>query len=829
MSPTSLDQQPASPTNWHENLYVRLIGFGVVYYLSVSFGVKLVTQPEGISVIWPAIGMALAILLLIPQREWLPFLIVIFAINLFSNLASGVPLLASIGFSLVNALEPALGGWLMKRWLKESITFTRLKDVLGLAAVVVFVNGLTAFLWAFIPVLAFGAPYLITWLSWWILDSLSMLIITPFIITWVTGNTIFSKDFLKRKFETLIWLIILIGSTWLMFGAERHNIYVEQNPYMLFPILIWGAFRFSPRTSASALVITTVIALYSITSSTEFFPIGGDSPREKLISIQAFLCVASVTTMMLSTTFNERKQVFSDLEIQVAELQQAQAALLKSESHIKSISNNFTAGMIYQVLIKGDTRKFTYLSDSVRQLYGISPEEGMADASLIYGKVYEEDIALFTKTEDEAVRTLSTFKVEVRIKGPSDEIRWSSLVSTPRMLEDGSTCWDGIEFVITERKHAEQALRESEALYRQAIEVAGAVPYLQTYNIDGKGVRFDFIGEGIREIIGYEPDELTDKLFDSITLERRLLEDLAQYSWSEAIRRVRAGLNPIWKCEHRILARDEKIHWIFEAAVELRDPNGISRGSIGMFQDITERKQAELEREKLITELSEKNAELERFTYTVSHDLKSPIVTIRGFLGYLTEHARSGNIKRMESDIQRIAKATDKMQALLHDLLELSRVGRMMNTPETIEFDNLLHDALDIVHGQLEAHHVTVHTQPNLPTVHGDRQRLTEVLQNLLDNAIKYMGDQPNPRIEIGQQSEENGKPVFFVKDNGIGIAPEYRERIFGLFNKLDPKSDGTGIGLALVKRIVEVHSGRIWVESEIGKGSTFYFSLQAN
>jgi signal transduction histidine kinase len=112
--------------------------------------------------------------------------------------------------------------------------------------------------------------------------------------------------------------------------------------------------------------------------------------------------------------------------------------------------------------------------------------------------------------------------------------------------------------------------------------------------------------------------------------------------------------------------------------------------------------------------------------------------------------------------------------------------------------------------------------------VTGDRQRLVEVLQNLLDNAAKFMGDQPNLRIEIGQRGEdaEQGKLIFYVKDNGIGIAPEHHERIFGLFNQLDPKMGGTGVGLALVKRIVEFHGGRIWVESEAGKGSTFYFTL---
>ena len=231
-------------------------------------------------------------------------------------------------------------------------------------------------------------------------------------------------------------------------------------------------------------------------------------------------------------------------------------------------------------------------------------------------------------------------------------------------------------------------------------------------------------------------------------------------------------------------------------------------------------------REKLIKELESKNTELERFTYTISHDLKSPLVTINGFLGYLKSDTASGNSERITTDIQRIQDAVDKMHLLLKELLELSRIGRIMNPPEKVLFDDLVREALEIVHGQLEARGVAVQIQPNLPAIHGDRQRLTEVLQNLIDNAAKYMGDQPTPRIEIGQHGEESGQLIFFVKDNGIGINPEYHERVFGLFNKLDPKSEGTGVGLALAKRIIEVHGGRIWVESEVGKGATFFFTL---
>ncbi len=248
--------------------------------------------------------------------------------------------------------------------------------------------------------------------------------------------------------------------------------------------------------------------------------------------------------------------------------------------------------------------------------------------------------------------------------------------------------------------------------------------------------------------------------------------------------------------------------------------------AIIMVRDISQRKWVETEREKLINELEEKNSELERFTYTVSHDLKSPLITIKGFLGFLEQDAASGNIMRLKADTQRIADATDKMQTLLNELLELSRVGRLTNPYQYVPFEDLVKEALEIVHGRLHEKNIEVHVDEKLPTVYGDRQRLIEVLQNLLDNAAKFIGNIPNPRIEIGRNGFEDGKPIFFVSDNGIGIDPIHHDRIFGLFNKLDAVSEGTGIGLTLVKRIVEVHGGRIWVQSEAGKGATFFFTL---
>ena len=227
------------------------------------------------------------------------------------------------------------------------------------------------------------------------------------------------------------------------------------------------------------------------------------------------------------------------------------------------------------------------------------------------------------------------------------------------------------------------------------------------------------------------------------------------------------------------------------------------------------------------SELIRMNSELERFAYTVSHDLKSPIITIKGFTGSLEKDLLSGNYQRMAEDLKRVSDAADKMNELLCDLLELSTIGRAINKPEPEDMNLLVDDVLAQLAGPLKNSNLKVAVQTGLPKVLCDRRRMAEVLQNLVENAINYSGDQPEPRIEIGVR-QEAGENIFFVQDNGIGIDKKYHQLIFGLFNKLDAESEGTGVGLALVKRIIEVHGGRVWVESEgEGMGSRFCFTIK--
>lgn len=371
---------------------------------------------------------------------------------------------------------------------------------------------------------------------------------------------------------------------------------------------------------------------------------------------------------------------------------------------------------------------------------------------------------------------------------------------------------DELKNVIHERELAEEK-------YSKIVENAIDGIFQSTPN-----GRFISVNPAMARMYGYE--SLEEMLKDIIDISTQLYVD------SDARQTLQNRLargEQILGFEAMEYRKDGSSLWTSTNIQAIRDSDGKVLYYEGTVEDITLRKKVEAERENLIRELAAKNAELERFTYTVSHDLKSPLVTINGFLGYLEQDAASGNMDRFKADSQRIHDAVDKMQGMLNELLELSRIGRLVHEPEIIPFGELVQSALELVHGQIEAGGISVNIQPDLSAVYGDRQRLTEILQNLLDNASKFMGDQATPRVDIGQQGREDGKAIFYVKDNGIGIEPDYHEHIFGLFNKLNSKAEGTGIGLALVKRIVEVHGGRIWVESEMGAGSTFYFTLPQN
>jgi len=253
---------------------------------------------------------------------------------------------------------------------------------------------------------------------------------------------------------------------------------------------------------------------------------------------------------------------------------------------------------------------------------------------------------------------------------------------------------------------------------------------------------------------------------------------------------------------------------------------GVHQGFIGVYFDISERVKNEAIIKDQIEELVRINQELDQFTYVVSHDLRSPLVTIKGSLGFLEEDIQNGNMALIHEGLERVGSAADKMQKLIDDLLKLSRAGRIINPLNWFSMEGLVRELSQYLHGILVESNAELKVESPLPDVFGDRWRISEVLQNLIENAVKYRNPDQALVIELGCKIQ-NGMQVFSLKDNGLGIDKEHLGLVFKKFISINKKSDGLGLGLALVRRVVESHGGTVWVESDgLGKGSTFYFSF---
>ncbi len=245
-----------------------------------------------------------------------------------------------------------------------------------------------------------------------------------------------------------------------------------------------------------------------------------------------------------------------------------------------------------------------------------------------------------------------------------------------------------------------------------------------------------------------------------------------------------------------------------------------------LAKEIAERHTVEAEREQLIRELEAKNSELEHFSRAVSHDLKAPLVTIAGFADLLEKDARAGDAEKAKSDAAAIKSAIAKMRALLEELLALSRLGRKIRAPEPTALADLAREAAGQLAGIVAERGVELRIEEDMPAVMVDRLRMSQVFQNLIGNAVRFMGEQESPVVEVGARADGE-EVVCHVRDNGIGIAEEDQAAVFEPFQRLETGTEGTGLGLPIVKRIVEVHGGRIWIESEgAGSGTTFYFTI---
>ncbi|MBN1242036.1 MAG: PAS domain-containing protein [Spirochaetales bacterium] len=370
---------------------------------------------------------------------------------------------------------------------------------------------------------------------------------------------------------------------------------------------------------------------------------------------------------------------------------------------------------------------------------------------------------------------------------------------------------------ISERKEAERRLAAAEERYRLAVEATEDV--IWDWHLPSG--RFSFSPRWY-EITGYSESELPPSYDSWVAI---VHPDDAAKAIGYARRKAPDGRRYVH--EYRILTRDRRELWIEERGrVVESDPSGRPKRVIGSFTDVSARHRMLEEMNRSAGDLARKNEELERFAYTISHDLKSPLITIKGFLAFLEKDYAEGNAERFAKDLGRIGGAADRMQELLTDILEFSRAGRDANPPKRFQARPAIEEALENLAEGIRRREAKVELDVAQLELEGDRPRFVELFQNLVENALKYGGERRDLAIAV-RGFPFNARARFRVEDNGIGMEPEYLENVFGLFNKLDPKSEGTGLGLALARRIVEHQGGSIRAESEgLGKGSAFVVEL---
>lgn len=434
--------------------------------------------------------------------------------------------------------------------------------------------------------------------------------------------------------------------------------------------------------------------------------------------------------------------------------------------------------------------------------------------------IIDKTLATFTAEEHAAIRhRWLSVQYEYGI-GKETLVKWVGGVGAVLLaIIAGILAWNArLSSEVAARTRAEALLAKSEEKYRTLFE-RSADAFLII-----EGERFVDCNEATVKMLGYatrdafltaSPWELSPATqpdgADSVEKAREMMAvALAQgshrFEWEH--RRANGEVFPVEVLLTAIAAGDRPVLHV-------------------VWRDISMRRQADEALRQLTEDLSRKNQELERFTYTVSHDLKSPLITIQGFAGMLEQSLGPRIDDETRSSLGFILSAARKMYRLLDSLLEMSRVGRVVKLEEDVALGEVAREALDLLAGVLPPDQVTVEVAADLPCVRGDRVRLRQVMQNLLENAVKYMGAQPAPRIEVGMAVVQ-GKPACFVRDNGLGVPPEHQEKVFGLFARLNGDQEGTGLGLTLVRRIVELHGGKVWLESSgvPGEGSTVWLML---
>lgn len=500
--------------------------------------------------------------------------------------------------------------------------------------------------------------------------------------------------------------------------------------------------------------------------------------------------------------------------LDITERKQTEAALQEREMLLRAIGDNLPKGFIYQRIydpVKGFY--YSYVSAGIERLLGLKPEDVLKDTTVSRTVGFAEDLALADQAARESLQNLTPIELQMRSRQPDGSIRWSSIRSIPRRLSDGRTVWDGLEVDITDLKQTEAALRASEEQFRRAFDDAPIGISL----ISPSG-RFIKVNTYYCNLLGYSEAELLTRDFIDVTHPDDLEADLL------GLQQMLTGEIPIFQMEKRYITKQGQIVPVLLNTAPIRDQDGQAIYIVGHVQDVRDRLKVERMKDEFIS--------------IVSHELRTPLTSIRGALGILDSGVFDNRPEKARHMLQIATTNSDRLVRLVNDILSLERLQseKAPLVMESCQVADLMQQTVDGLQALADQSEVQLMLTTLEAQLWAAPDAIIQTLTNLISNAIKFSaaGDTVWLKAEL-QTADAEASPVLLltVKDEGRGIPADKLELIFEQFQQVDVsdsrKKGGTGLGLAISKKIVQQHHGKIWVESTLGQGSTFYIALPLN
>ncbi len=790
--------------------FTRVVLLIALYFIGGLVGKETSFLSGSVALVWPPAGIALAAILLFGYRFWPG---VALGAILFSFM-NGMPLgFFTFGTAIGNTIGAVVCVFLLERFIAFDNAMERTWDVSGYIVLACFLGTTVNALFNVVSLAYSGAvawdDLFSTTLVWWVPNALAGLVVAPFIITWATPSA--TRWDAKLIVEAVICGAGLVGGTlisfnsWFVYGIQNYPL-----AYLPFPFLVWGALRFGQRGATAGTLLVSALAIYSLLRG--IGPFVTNTEKDSLMLMGSYIGILAVTNMLLAAAAAERRA--------------AERAVSESEKRFRAVVEDQT-DLICRFKPDG---LLTFVNEAFCHFHGKRGEELIG--TNFFQTLSEEDAAIPLSYINSLPADEPVVAFDHRLHGPDQLVVWHQYRVRRLFQEKGDTReFQAVIQDITQRKQSEQALRASEEKYRSLIDHIPDVVWTADASRD-----LIYISGNVVKVLGYSAEEL---LGGHLWLDRIHPEDAARVV--QAYQKLFSE-GEKFDVEYRICRKDGEWIWLHNRALTARPHGGIMCAD-GIFKDTTLRRLAEAAIQHTKDAAEAANLAKSQFLANMSHELRTPLNAIIGFSEMLADQTFGDLNDRQLKYSNNILNSGRHLLQLINDILDLAKVeaGRVELMRNTFSVTKALSEVQTIVKTLANKKHISLEFEaaPDLPPLFADEAKFKQVMYNLLSNAIKFTPDGGKVFVTAAIQSEAGGDSILAgeslriaVTDTGIGIKMNDQERVFKEFEQVDSsygrRQQGTGLGLALTKRLIEMHGGRIWLESEgvEGKGSTFTFLI---